>query len=68
MAPVDYPNPLTPAHCDCLDRVITKTTEVMKLIQDCSDCGLDFSGALEEAKQQNDLAVKLKAKFFPNRT
>jgi hypothetical protein len=61
----DYPNPLDQGHCDCLDRIIQRTTMAMQLADDCKSCGFDVDQYIDVFKQQLDSAKKAKAKFFP---
>lgn len=57
---------LTKEHCACLDRVITRTTELLQLAQQCTDCGWDVAAPVEALLEQLNLAKNTKAKFFPN--
>ena len=53
--------------CKCLDRVLERTPELLKLAKQCQDCGWDVSTALEALSEQHEIARKAKAAFFPNR-
>lgn len=58
-------HPLTADHCQCLDHVLKSVPVGMDLVQACEDCGLDVSEHKATLQQQQQLAQKLKAKFFP---
>lgn len=62
-----YECPLNDKHCEALDKALTVAANARQLAQDCVDCGLPMHDALAEIKAREDLATKLKAKFFPNR-
>lgn len=60
-------SPLTDEHCACLDSVLDSIIKTRDLLRKCKDCGLDVSKAEEETNEQERLARKLKANFFPDR-
>jgi hypothetical protein len=62
-----YQCPLDDKHCQALDKSLTIIANARKLAQDCIDCGLPMEDAMAEIKAREELATKLKAKFFPNR-
>lgn len=60
-------SPLTDEHCECLDRVISRSNQLLTLAQQCKDCGWDVSAPIEALQEQLQRARLTKAKFFPNR-
>jgi hypothetical protein len=62
-----YKCPLGDQHCEALDKALAAAAKARQLSQDCIDCGLPFEDALGEVKAREELATKLKAKFFPHR-
>jgi hypothetical protein len=54
--------------CACLDRVLQRTPALIQLAQACEDCGWDVSAARGALEEQQAIATKAKAKFFPNRS
>jgi hypothetical protein len=56
---------LNDQHCACIDAVLAQNAQVAKLIQDCRDCGLPVEDALADNTKMRDMAVAIKAKFFP---
>ena len=64
----DIANPLTDSHCNTLDCVLQRISETQALVSKCQNCGMDVSAAQEELTRQYNLASRLKATFFPNRT
>jgi hypothetical protein len=65
--PQDYNCPLGDSHCNALDKALQMAAQARQLAQDCVDCGLPMEDALNEIKAREELATKLKAKFFPQR-
>lgn len=61
-------SPLGDEECKCLDRVLERTPNLIKLAQDCENCGWDVSAAKETLQEQQDMARKAKATFFPNKS
>jgi hypothetical protein len=59
-------NPFQQEHCECLNRVIESTINLQGLLEDCKNCGLDVSKAIERNGDHQRLATALKAKFFPH--
>lgn len=62
-----YECPLGDKHCEALDKALTIAANARQLAQDCVDCGLPMQDALAEIKAREELATKLKQKFFPHR-
>jgi len=58
-------SPLKQEHCDALDCVLKSVQPTRELLQACEDCGLDVSEQKRILEGQEQLAAKLKAKFFP---
>jgi len=54
--------------CACLDRVLARTPGLLKLCNDAESCGWDVSAAKESILEQQQIAAKAKAVFFPNRS
>jgi hypothetical protein len=54
--------------CACLDRVLQRTPALIQLAKQCEDCGWDVSAARGALEEQQAIATKAKAAFFPNRS
>ena len=54
--------------CACLDRVLARTPALIQLAQQCENCGWDVSSARAALEEQQAIATKAKATFFPNRS
>lgn len=61
-------NPLTDEHCKCLDNVLNNTPEYLQLADKCIECGWEFGQQFKERLlQQQEMARRAKAAFFPDR-
>jgi hypothetical protein len=60
--------PLGDQHCAALDKVLSNSAKGIALAKDCIDCGLDYQQQHDMLTAQQQMAQKLKAKFFPNRS
>jgi len=56
------------AECDCLNRVLERTPQMLELAKQCQSCGWDVSAAMDALSEQYEIARKAKAAFFPNRS
>jgi len=55
------------AECQCLDRVLDRTPGLLELAKTCENCGWDVSAARQALTEQQEIARKAKAAFFPNK-
>lgn len=62
-----YNNPLKQEHCDCLDKILESVPMSLEQARACEECGLDMGEYIAQLEQQQAIATRLKAKFFPNR-
>jgi hypothetical protein len=59
---------LTQMDCDCLDRVLKRSTDALTAAQAFKECGWDVDVYIAKLQEQLDLAQKTKAKAFPLNT
>jgi hypothetical protein len=59
---------LTQPDCDCLDRVLRRSTDALSAAQAFKECGWDVDVYIAKLQEQLDLATRTKAKFFPHNT
>jgi hypothetical protein len=67
MADQQIPCPFGDAECEALNRVLARTPGLLKLCDDAGNCGWDTSATKESLLEQQAIAAKAKATFFPNR-
>ncbi len=66
MAKPHEPSILTPADLATLNKVLAATAETADYCRKCTECGIDVDKEARTNAEQQELATKLKAKFFPN--
>mgnify|MGYP003336103182 CR=1 FL=1 len=59
-------NPLQQEHCDALNNVLASIGPALELAQACKDCGWNVDDYIQQLKDQQVMAIKTKAKFFPH--
>ena len=58
-------HPLTAEHKALLDQVCTTCPRALELCEALGQCGIDTSEQQAVLKQQQEMAEKLRSKFFP---
>lgn len=58
--------PLTEADLLTLNKLLQATIETEQFCKDCEACDLDVSPERQKNGEQQDIARKIKAKFFPS--
>lgn len=59
-------SPLTDKHLALLNKLLAATAETDKYCEDCKACGIDVSPEQRRNTEQQVMAQKIKARFFPN--
>lgn len=62
----DYPNPYAPEHLQQLNDVLRASSEAESLCADCESIGVPFPDERESNRRAQEIALRIKRKWFPN--
>lgn len=67
MAKQQATGPLTEEHAKTLDKVIKSCAETAEYLRKCAACNINVDKEARENAEQEAMAKKMKATYFPNR-
>ncbi len=57
--------PLTERHLEVLNTLLAACHETLQFCGACKDCHLDVEQEIAKTKEQQEIASRIKARFFP---